>query len=166
MKINIVTNQFKKATRSLNISLLIFCLFMLISFISLWFSNSELMKSVFAIFILASGVMILIAVFLLILRQASKKTLEVNKDQIEVLFVNSEVEVSQIKEKEEIAYFENSLQISNYPKNYELTNTATFELLRNNDNSIATNTSVKSKFLDVPPKEIFKSVLEALYGWD
>ncbi len=124
------------------------------------------MKSVFAIFILASGVMILIAVFLLILRQASKKTLEVNKDQIEVLFVNSEVEVSQIKEKEEIAYFGNSLQISNYPKNYELTNTATFELLRNNDTSIATNTSIKTKGLDISPKEIFKSVTGALDGWN
>ncbi|MFC4633009.1 hypothetical protein ACFO3O_03775 [Dokdonia ponticola] len=166
MKINIVTNHFKKATRFLNVSLLIFCLFMLISFISLWFSNSELTKSVFAIFILASGVMILIAVFLLILRKTLKKTIEVSIDQIETLFVNSKVDVSQIKEKEEIAYFGNSLEISNYPKNYELTNTTTFELLKNNDTSKVTNTSVKSKVLDVPPKEVFRSVLEALHGWD
>jgi hypothetical protein len=166
MKINIVTNNLKKTTRFLNISLLIFFLFMLVSFISLWFTDSEFMKSVAAIFMLASGVLILITFFLLILRQIFKTTIEVREDQIEVLRINSNVDVSQIKEKAEIAYFGNSLKISNDPKDYELTNATTFELLKNNDTITTTNTSVKIKGLDIPPKEIFKSVAGALFGWN
>jgi hypothetical protein len=166
MKINIITNNFKKTTQFLNISLLIFCLFMLVSFISLWFTDSEFMESVAAIFILASGALILISIFLIIFRQIFKKTIEVHEDQIEALHINSQVDMSQIKEKAEIAYFGNSLKIINDPKDYELNNTTTFELLKNNGAITTINTSIKIKGLDIPPKEIFKSVAGALFGWN
>ena len=162
MKINIVTSSFKKATRFLNISLLIFFLCMVVAFVSLLLNESEFMKKFTVAFMLASMVMIVIAVFLLILRQVFKKTIEVHIDQIEILYINSQVDVNEIKEKEEIEYFGNSLKISNYPKNYELTNTTTFELLKNNDTSTATNTSVKIKALDIPPIEIMKSIADTL----
>jgi hypothetical protein len=122
------------------------------------------MESVVAIFMLASGALILISIFLMILRQIFKKTIEVHEDQIEALHINSNVDVSQIKEKAEIAYFGNSLKLIDDPNDYELTNTTTFELLKNNDTITTTNTSIKIKGLDIPPKEIFKSIAGALHG--
>ncbi|WP_299683940.1 hypothetical protein [uncultured Dokdonia sp.] len=166
MKINIVTNNFKKATRYLNISMLIFCIFMIITFISLWFTDSDFMEGIFVIFLFASGVMLLISIFLLILRPVFKKTIEINENQIEALHINSNVDTSQIKEKAEITYFGNNLKIINDPRDYELNNTTVFKLLKSNNEITTTNTFIKSKWLDIPPREIFKSIVSALEGWN
>ncbi|MEP0262932.1 hypothetical protein [Dokdonia sp.] len=165
MKINIVTNNFKKTTRFLNISLLIFCLFMLISLISFWFTNNEIMEAVFVIFLFAGGAMLLISILLLILRQTFKEAIEVNVSQIETLHINSQIDVSQIKERAEIAYFGNSLKIIHSQKDYELNNKTAFKLLKDNDTIITINTSIKIKELDIPPKEVFKAVMGTLFGW-
>lgn len=123
------------------------------------------METVFVIFLFAGGAMILISIFLLILRQIFKEAIEVNKDQIETLHINSQIDVSQIKEKAEIAYFGNSLKIINDQKDYELNNKTTFELLKNNNTITTINTSIKIKGLDIPPKEVFKAVMGTLFGW-
>jgi hypothetical protein len=165
MKIQIVTETFKKATRFLNISLLIFCLFMIISFISFWFSNSEFMKNVGAISLLATGVLILTSIILVISRHILKKAIEINEDQIEALIINSHVDVSQIKDKKELGYFGNRLQIMGGKHTYELKNTTAFGLLKSSHRIKTSNTTSKVRSLEIPPKEILKDVAGALFGW-
>ena len=166
MKINIVTNEFKKATRFLNIALFFFCLFIPVIFISLSFTSNKFMEGLVIVLILVNAILLLIAIFLLIFRQFLKKSIEVNESQMEALHINSQVSLSQIKEKTEIEYFENSLKIINDPRDYELTNTTAFKLLKSNNEITTTNTFIKSKWLDIPPREIFKSIVSALEGWN
>ncbi len=165
MKIQIVTENFKKTTRYVNIALLIFGVSVLVFFISFWFPNSEPMKSIGMISLFSAASLIISTIFLLILRQFFKKTIEISEDQIEAIFINSHIEVIQIKSKAEIVYFGNRLQTVGDSKIYEITNKTAFDLLRGNFRIKTSNISCKVRSLEIPPHEILKDVTGALFGW-
>ena len=164
MKINIITSELKKANRYLNISMLIFGLFMLLFFVSFWFQESDLMKSIYLISLFTSFGLILISILLLMFRQSRKRNIELDKNQIAELRINSQISTEKISEKSEIEYAGNEIEMNLDSKIYEIDNKTAFELLNNGTNLKSLNRTIKTNGFDISPKELFSGLMSMLWA--
>tara|TARA_R110002096_G_C14238283_1_gene692554 strand:+ start:120 stop:620 length:501 start_codon:yes stop_codon:yes gene_type:complete len=164
MKINIITSELKKANRNLNLSLLIFGLFMLLFFISFWFPKSDLMKSVYLISLFASGVLIMVSIILTIFRQSKKQTIELDKTQIVELTINSQIGAEKITKKSEIEYAGNQIKTNLHSKIYEVDKTTAFELLNSGMNLKTINRTKNNNGFDMSPKELISDLMSMLWA--
>ena len=164
MRINIITPELKKANRYLNISMLIFGLFMLLLFLSFWFPENDLMKSIYLISLFTSLGLILISILLLMFRQSRKRNIELDKNQIAELRINSQISPEKISKKSEIEYAGNEIKTDLDSKVYEIDNKTTFELLNSGTNLKSLNRTIKTNGIDISPKELFSDLMSMLWA--
>ncbi|NER15089.1 hypothetical protein GWK08_16665 [Leptobacterium flavescens] len=164
MKINIVTSELKKANRYLNLSLLIFALFMLLFFISFWFPNNTLIKNLYAISVFVSGGSILFSVILLIYRQSCKKVIDLDQSEIMELTINSHIDPSKILKLNDIEYAGNQIKVVSDSKIYEIDKSTAFELIKNGSDLNARAFFKKTSRFDFPPKELFNELMSILWA--
>ncbi|QIJ88294.1 hypothetical protein C7H62_0485 [Mesoflavibacter sp. HG96] len=164
MRINIITSKLKKANRNLNLSLLIFGLFMLLFFISFWFPKSDLMKSVYLISLFASGVLIIVSIILIIFRQSKKQTIELDKTEIAELTINSQIGAEKITKDNEIEFSGNEIKTKSESKVYEINNKSAFELLKTGQEIRTKSLTKKTNGLDMSPKELFNDLMSMLWA--
>ncbi len=164
MRINIITSELKKANRNLNLSLLIFGLFMLLFFISFWFPKSDLMKSVYLISLFASGVLIIVSIILIIFRQSKKQTIELDKTEIAELTINSQIGAEKITKDNEIEFSGNEIKTKSESKVFEINNKSAFELLKTGQEIRTKSLTKKTNGLDMSPKELFNDLMSMLWA--
>ncbi|WP_248723304.1 hypothetical protein [Seonamhaeicola sp. ML3] len=122
------------------------------------------MKSVYLISLFASGVLILVSIILTIFRQSKKQTIELDKNQIAELTINSETDAETITKKSEIEYAGNEIQTKSDSKVYEINNKCAFELLKCGQEIMTTNLTKKSNGLEMSPKELFNDLMSILWA--
>jgi hypothetical protein len=164
MKINIVTSELKKANRNLNISLLTFGLFMLLFFISFWFPNSDLMKSVYLISLFTSCGLILISFLFLIFRQTKKRSIELDANQLAELIINTQMSAEKISKKSEIEYLGNEIKTNMVTEIFEVSNSTAFELLHSGIELKITTRSKKNNGMNMSPKELINDLMSTLWA--
>ena len=164
MRINILTSELKKANRNLNISLMIFGLFMLLFFISFWFPKRDFMKSIYLISLFASGGLILISILFLIFRQTKKRSIELEENQIAELIINSQMSAEKISKKSEIEYLGNEIKTNTVEEIYEVSNSTAFELLHSGIEMKTTNRTKNNSGMNMSPKELFNDLMSILWA--
>ena len=164
MKIKIITSELKKANRNLNISLLIFGFFILLFIISFWFPKSGLMKNVYLFSLFASVSFIVISIILLLIRQSKKQTINLDKDQMAELTINSQIEPEKILKTSEIEYCGNELKTNLNSKIYEVDNKTAYELMNSGTDLKITSLTKKNNEFDTSPKELFSDLMSMLWA--